>query len=68
MRSREERRKSLGNLALRMSVAVCVTALIILIVGGYYEFRYIYDASLEIAEEDAVDAIDASILSINLKP
>ncbi|MCQ2368849.1 MAG: SpoIIE family protein phosphatase [Paludibacteraceae bacterium] len=67
MRSREERRKSLGNLALRMSVAVCVTALIILIVGGYYEFRYIYDASLEIAEEDAVDAIDASILSINLK-
>lgn len=67
MRSREERRKSLGNLALRMSVAVCVTALIILIVGGYYEFRYIYDASLEIAEEDAVDAVDASILSINLK-
>ncbi len=67
MRNREERRKSLGNLALRMSVAVCVTALIILIVGGYYEIKYLYDTSMEIAEEDAVKAIDASILSINLK-
>lgn len=67
MRSREERRKSLGNLALRMSVAVCLTALVILIVGGYHELRYTYDTSVELAEEDAVAAIDASILSINLK-
>ncbi len=50
-----------------MSVAVCVTALVILIVGGYYELRYIYNTTVEYAEEDAVAAIDASILSINLK-
>lgn len=59
--------RTLGNLALKMSITVCLAALVVLLIGGYYEFEYIYDIGTEAAEEDAVRAIDASILSINLK-